>query len=191
MGLLTSTSPAPPLFQQRNALSRTASLSESELVRSAGGPSRGSANGQTTGHRISRLEKGLALLQGSSGLGNGLVNGDAEHVASSETNDKSLKPQNVLRTRTENHQTLIHRPKASMARSNTTYESRNVSSSTETNVEEHGELRHGWEDEYNSSEFLGQLNSVYVFKHPLPTLHNSTESGWLMLSVGFLHVLHR
>lgn len=173
MGLLTSTSPAPPLFQQSKALSRTASLSESELVRSAGGPSRGSANGQTTSQRIARLEKGLVLLQGGSGLGNGLVNGDAEHVASSETNDKSFKPQNVLRTRTENHQTLTHRPKPSMIRSKTNYESKNISSSTETTVEEHGELRHGWEDEYNSSEFLGQLNSVCAFKYPLSTLHNS------------------
>lgn len=49
-----------------------------------------------------------------------------------------------------------------------------MSSNTETNVEEHGELRHGWEDEYNSSEFLGQLNSVCAFKHPLSTLHDST-----------------
>lgn len=174
MGLLTSTSPAPSLFQQSKALSRTASLSESELVRSAGGPSRGSANGQSTNQRISRLEKGLALLQGGSESGNGLVNVDADHVVSSDTNDKSLKPQNVLRSRTEYHQPLTHRPKPSMTRSKTNHESKNMSSSTETKAEENGELRHGWEDEYNSKEFLGQLNSVCAFEHPLSTLHNST-----------------
>ena len=27
-------------------------------------------------------------------------------------------------------------------------------------MEDAGEIRHGWEDQYNSSEFLGQLNSV-------------------------------
>ena len=171
MGLLTSPSPASTLFQQRNAPTRTPSRSETQLLQSSGGPSRASANGYPTSRPLANLENGRATPQGSSGLGYGLVNGDTEHVASSESDDRSFEPQNISRARTENHQILAHRPRVSMARSKTNYEPRNTPSTRETNVEEHGELRHGWEDEYNSSEFLGQLNSVDAFKHPLPNLH--------------------
>lgn len=160
MAFLSSPSPATTMFQQSNAPPRPTPLSEAPFGQSAAGPSRASANGQSTARPLVNLENGRTLSQSSIGLENGLVNGDAEHVASSEPNDKSFKSQNVSRSRTANHQTLAHRPRALMTRSRTNYDPENTSTTTETSAEEHGELRHGWEDEYNSSEFLGQLNSV-------------------------------
>ena len=163
MPLLGSPLPASTMFHQSNARNRTASLSETQLGQSAGRPSQGSTNGQSTGRPLINLENGRVSPQASNAPGNGLVNGHAiGRVASSEPQKESLEPQNISRARTENHKTIPHRPRASMTRSKTNYEPENMSSTKETSLEEHGELRHGWEDEYNSSEFLGQLNSVYL-----------------------------
>lgn len=161
MALLSSVSPAPTTFYQSNAPTRTASLSGTQLGQAGGGPSRGATNRQSSSRSLVKFESDRASLQDDHGSDNGLVNGGTGHVASSESNDNSFKPQNVSRARTENHQSLAHRPKALMTRSKTCYEPENIPSKTYASVEEHGELRHGWEDEYNSSEFLGQLNSVY------------------------------
>ena len=73
-----------------------------------------------------------------------------------------------------------------MTRSKTTYEPENGLSTRETIGEEHAELRHGWEDQYNSSEFLGQLNSVLSTYY----LSDLLILGRLTLSLDFLHVLH-
>ena len=153
------------MFQQRTTPTHTASLSETQLGQFAGGASRGSTDSPSTIRLLANLENGRTISQGSRGLENGLSIGHPEPVGPSEANDKSFQPQNVSRSRTDNNQTLTHRPKAPITRSKTTYEPHNISFTTETNAEEHGELRHGWEDEYNSSEFLGQLNSVYISKH--------------------------
>ena len=185
MGLLSPPSQSSKMFHQTNVLNRTVSLSEDQLGQSAAEPSRGSTYGQATGRPFASLENDRSTPQVSIGLQNGLVNGDAKDVASSEPNGSSFKPQNVSRARTENHQAFAHRPKAMLTRSKTNYEPESISSIRERSVEEHGELRHGWEDEYNSSEFLGQLNSVH---HLLPARYS--ESSPLTHSVGFLHVLH-
>lgn len=188
MPLLVSPSPASTVFHQSNAPTRTDSLSETQLGQYAGGPLRGSVNGRSTGQPLVNLENRRASPQACNGLENGLVNGHAAgHVPSSEPNNGSFEPQDISRTRTENHQILAHRPKASMTRSKTNYEPENLSSTREISVEEHGELRHGWEHEYNSSEFLGKLNSVFLLKFAA----ESMLSDWLMNSVGVLHVLHR
>ena len=185
MGLLSSPPQSLTMYHQSNVLNRTASPSETQFGQPAAGPSRGSTYGQATGRPLASLENGHSTPQDSIRLENRLVNGDVEHVASSEPNGSSFKPQNISRARTENHQTLAHRPRAMLTRSKTNYEPEGVSSTRERSVEEHGELRHGWEDEYNSSEFLGQLNSV---SHHIPA--RFTESARLMRSVGLLHVLH-
>ena len=187
MALLSPPSHASTFFHQSNAPIRTASLSETHLGQSAGGPSRGSANGKSAVRHLVSLEYGQGSLQNRNGLENGLVNGPiTRQVVSSEPNNE-FESQSVPRARTENHQALAQRPKAPMTRSKTDYEPDRISSTREANVEEHGEMRHGWEDEYNSSEFLGQLNSVH--SHMLFTAF--TDFGRLMLSVDFLYVLHR
>ena len=175
------------MFQQSNAPSRTALLSETQLGQSAGGPSQGPTNGQPTSRFLGGLENGRIASQDSSRLDTALVNGHAAaHAALSEPNNGSSKTQTIASTRTENHQIIVRRPKTSMTRSKTTYEPENFLSIRDTSVEEHAELRHGWEDQYNSSEFLGQLNSVFSMYH-LPDLQ---ILGRLTLSPDFLHVLH-
>ncbi len=161
MALLSSPLPASSMFHQSNAPTRTASLSEIQHGHPAGGPSRGSTNGHSTGRPLAKTENGRPSPQDNNGLEIALVNGHAiGHVASSEPTHESFEPHNISRARSENQQTLAHRPKSSMTRSKTNYEPEIFSSTRETNGEEHGELRHGWEDEYNSSEFLKELNSV-------------------------------
>ena len=162
MGLLSSPPPASTLLHQSNPPTRTASLSEDQPNRSARGPSRESVNRQATSRPLAGLENGRVIPQSSNGLVNEVVNGDTEHVASTGSYDKSFKPQSVSRARTENHRALAHRSRAPMTRSKSNYEPRSISTATETNMEEHGELRHGWEEEYNSKDFLGHLNSVYL-----------------------------
>lgn len=174
MALLSSPSPASTAFHQDNAPTRTASLSETHLGQSDGGPPRGPTNGRSSGQTLLNPKNGRISPQDSNGLEIGLVNGHAgRHVASYKSNNESLEPQSISRSRTDNHQTFPHRPKASMIRSKTSYEPENISPTREASVEEHGELRHGWEDEYNSSEFLGHLNSAWLYKYPT----KSTESG--------------
>lgn len=160
MGLLSSPSPPSTSLHQSNAPNHTASPSEDQPNRSTRGSSIESANGQATSRPLANLENGRVISQSSNGLVNELVNGDAEHVASTGSYDKSFKPQSVSRARTENHRALVHRPRAPMTRSKSNYEPRNIPTTAETNMEEHGELRHGWEEEYNSKDFLGHLNSV-------------------------------
>lgn len=139
---------------------RTPSLSQTHLGQSAGGPSGRPTNEFSAFRSLVNLENGWPSPQTSNGLQNGLVNGHTTgHVTSSETNHQS-ESQSLPRTRTESHQAVAQRPKASMIRSKTDYEPDKVPSTRESG-EEHGELRHGWEDEYNSSEFLGHLNSVH------------------------------
>ena len=161
MGLLTSPSPASTLLHQSNAPTRAASLSEVEPNRSARGPTRESISRQANSRPLADLENGRVLSQSSNGLVDEPVNGNPEHIASTGSNDKAFKPQNISRARTENHRALAHRPRAPMTRSKSNYEPRNIATATDTNMEEHGELRHGWEEEYNSKDFLGHLNSVH------------------------------
>ena len=58
---------------------------------------------------------------------------------------------------------LAQRPNRQLLRANTDYGPRRQSPSTGPKVaEENWELRHGWEDQYNSSEYLGLLSSVGI-----------------------------
>ena len=175
------------MFQRSNAPSRTALPSEAQLGQSADGLSQGPTNGRPTGRPFGSLENGRRASQDDYRLDTALVNGHAvAHAALSEPHNESSEIQTVPSTRRENHQVMAHRPKTSMTRSKTTYEPENGLSTRETSAEEHTELRHGWEDQYNSSEFLGQLNSV-LSTYCLPDLQ---ILGRLTLSPDFLHVLH-
>lgn len=66
----------------------------------------------------------------------------------------------LMRSRTE-EQNLVHRPRTQLLRTKSDF-GHQASSRRSTAVEETGELRHGWEDQYNSTEFLGLLSSVSV-----------------------------
>ena len=57
------------------------------------------------------------------------------------------------------------RPNVQLTRANTDYGPRRHPSVVKHDVlEENWELRHGWEDQYNSTEYLGLLSSVSSFR---------------------------
>ena len=76
----------------------------------------------------------------------------------------SPEQQELIRSRTDS-QKLVHRPRAPITRTQTDFGPNHQIRSSRLGVaEEVGELRHGWEDQYNSSEFLGLLSSVRLQK---------------------------
>lgn len=52
-------------------------------------------------------------------------------------------------------------------------------------------MRHGWQEEYTSSEYLKLLHSVSTASPPLPLLRIVIAIGQSLISLEFLHVLHR
>lgn len=63
-------------------------------------------------------------------------------------------------------ETQALRPRELLTRANTDYgPRRQLSVPKHDVVEENWELRHGWEDQYNSSEYLKLLSSVSVQEH--------------------------
>ena len=91
-----------------------------------------------------------------------LTNGHASGDVANGGQSLNLSPeqQAIIRSRTEN-QKLPHRSRAQLMRTQTDFGPKHqVRSSRIGGAEEVGELRHGWEDQYNSSEFLGLLSSV-------------------------------
>ena len=108
---------------------------------------------------------------------------DIEHNSQGKnSNDGSNNGQivNAIRTRRQ------------LQRANTDRGPRRQSPSTARgNPEENWELRHGWEDQYNSSEYLGLLSSVSGI---LYFLFKRQGFLWIELSdlaTGFLYVLYR
>ena len=106
-----------------------------------------------------RLQRGTTPVGGIASLPNGQIrriNGYAMDLAGTHPNGE-LPEQTLSRSRTADNETLAHRPKPQLTRRRTDYERDRQSAFA---AEETGELRHGWEDQYNSSEFLGLLSSV-------------------------------
>lgn len=61
----------------------------------------------------------------------------------------------------DDQSTIAVRPRGHLQRANTDPRPRRPSPTTAREIhEENWELRHGWEDQYNSSEYLGLLSSV-------------------------------
>ena len=77
------------------------------------------------------------------------------------------------------------RPSSQLQRANTdsNMRRRQTNASNEA-VEEDWEMRHGWEDQYTSNEYLGLLSSV-------SWICLVDETGLTCVRLGFLHVLHR
>jgi hypothetical protein len=85
-----------------------------------------------------------------------------------------------------NGNTLPSRPKGQLQRANTDHGPRARSPPRGDPVsEEHWEMRHGWEDEYNCSEILAKLNTVGGIDVVL--LGVPANPG----AADLLHVLHR
>lgn len=85
-----------------------------------------------------------------------------------------------------NGNSLPSRPRGQLPRANTDHGPRARSSSGDGRVsEEHWEMRHGWEDEYNCSEILAKLNTVGGIEVLVPGA--KADRG----AADLLHVLHR
>ncbi len=86
-------------------------------------------------------------------------------------NSKSARAQDDLSTPSsgrseESPNPASVRPTAQLVRANTDYGPRREQQSVvkrDAGPEENWELRHGWEDQYNSTEYLGLLSSVSFF----------------------------
>ena len=115
-------------------------------------PSRGSFNrpqrGATTTGELSSPPNGHNRRSNGS---------QAIDMAGTQPNRESQEQQALSRSRTADNEALAHRLKPQLTRRKTDYDRDHQSTSA---TEEAGELRHGWEDQYNSSEFLGLLSSV-------------------------------
>lgn len=95
------------------------------------------------------------------GQGKGPNGPQALGSACAESNYILPEQQELARARTAENQQWPHRSKHPLTRRRTDYErGRQPATAQMGSSEELGELRHGWEDQYNSSEFLGQLSSV-------------------------------
>ena len=121
----------------------------------------------------SRPNRGTNAVRELSGLPNGhgtRTNGpQAVGDASFESNGTHQAQQDLARARTADNQ----RSKPPLTRRRTDYERGRQSAIAQIGPsEELGEFRHGWEDQYNSSEFLGQLTSVRLnpFMKPLVSM---------------------
>lgn len=85
-----------------------------------------------------------------------------------------------------NGHTLPSRPRGQLPRANTDHGPRARSPPKGgQDSDEHWEMRHGWEDEYNSSEILAKLNTVSGIDVVLLGLRADRHAADL------LHVLHR
>lgn len=60
---------------------------------------------------------------------------------------------------------IQQRPTPQLLRATTDYGPRRLSPSRQPGDDENWELRHGWEEQYNSEEYLTILNSVSASQH--------------------------
>jgi hypothetical protein len=92
----------------------------------------------------------------------------------------------------DNQEIAANRPNAQLVRANTDCAPRRHSPVIKRDLpEENWELRHGWEDQYNSTEYLGLLSSVSLSLLPMTLLNRNTPRDQANhISSGFLHVLH-
>lgn len=101
----------------------------------------------------------------------------------SSVNSKSSRGQNGQRTPSsgesdQSQDAPSARPNAQLVRANSDYGPRRQSSVNKHDAsEENWELRHGWEDQYNSTEYLGLLSSVrfWISAHDDPAERSRTS----------------
>ena len=85
-------------------------------------------------------------------------------LVSSEMNEEGpeLKKAPPLISRTGTMAMVTQRPRKQLFRATTDLGPRQASPSRPSSDEEDWELRHGWEEQYNSEEYLTILNSVSI-----------------------------
>lgn len=111
-------------------------------------------NSDASNQNRSVVGEARSAAPGKQRLSNGHPAGD---IATASTND-NISPEQLelIRARTAEYRP-VHRARPQIPRTNTDF---GPGAAERAYTEEAGELRHGWEDQYNSSEFLGLLSSV-------------------------------
>jgi len=157
MAILASTPSNPPNFSR----GPTYEGFTGPLLAQNGQPSTGNPLGlsdnNSPSHHWPDGEATQTVALGKQKLANGNPAGDL--VTSTALPHHNISPQQLglIRARTAEHD-QVHRSRPQTLRTNTDL-GRGATRRAQF-VEETRELRHGWEDQYNSSEFLGLLSSV-------------------------------
>ena len=151
-------SPSRPLPHSDTNGDYAAGPSNIQYAQFAARPSRPPAEQPPSAYNFASVRNGQDNGLGNPSLANGHAAGD---IAATGVNPGlSPEQQDLIRSNTGSH-TLPQRPRAKLSRTQTDFGPNHQARSAKTGVpEEVGELRHGWEDQYNSSEFLGLLSSV-------------------------------
>ena len=160
MTVIASPPPVPSPFRRDNA---SVDLGESSNVRNTQWTApipRHPAGAAHTPHSSVNSQTVRDTSVSRRGLTNGHTTG--ADTAARGNNDLSPEQQELIRSRTDNLK-LSHRPRAQLTRTQTDFGPHRQARLRPDTSEEVGELRHGWEDQYNSSEFLGLLSSVGFF----------------------------
>ena len=154
----------PRPFPQGNTNGEHAGPSNIQYAQFATRPSRPPAEQPLSAYNFAtgRSDQGSGLAK--SRLANGHAAGD---IALTGVNPNlSPEQQELLRSQAENNK-LPYRPRAQLSRTQTDFGPNHQARPARSgSAEEVGELRHGWEDQYNSSEFLGLLSSVSPSNFP-------------------------
>lgn len=159
MAILTSSPSMPANFHRGPALEGLSGPSHTQNDVSSIAPALQLVSGSSSSHHP--LNAGVARrdAQGRQQMANG--HSASEPTTSSESPPENPPPDqlNLIRARTAEHK-QVRRSRPQISRTSTDL---GPGAGKRANpVEETGELRHGWEDQYNSSEFLGLLSSVSI-----------------------------
>ena len=158
MAILTPSPSVPLVFPQGPTYEDFSGLSHRQNGQSSIGPSPQLTNGNSLLRLRTSAEAGRNVAPGKQRLINDHPAGDLATASTvSPPHDISPEHLELIRTRTA-EPSLTHRSRPQISRTNTDLGPGAARRSHV--VEEAGELRHGWEDQYNSSEFLGLLSSV-------------------------------
>lgn len=164
MTVIASPPPVPMSFHHGNTLGNFAGPSNNPNGHFPVRPARQSASSNPAPHGLASLQSDSTGAVEKQRFTNGHAPGDLPMP----TPNHNLSPeqQELIRSRTEN-QRLVHRPRAQLMRTQTDFGPNHQARPARGGpAEETGELRHGWEDQYNSSEFLGLLSSVSGLETP-------------------------
>lgn len=173
-------------------LAPEASFNQGATIEGAAGPSNGlysslvaaqrsNIDGPLAFQNLSNVESSRSESLVKQGLSSGHSAGDLARATSNHNH--SLGKQRSLRPRAEN-QNLAHRPRAQLSRTKTDFV-HDLPPTRSPEADELEQIRHGWEDQYSSSEYLSVLSSVRVFQWPPYPLALLTITVTVVL-----HVLH-
>ena len=157
MTVIASPPPAPTAFHQGIPYGDFAGPSNSHDGQLSTRSSRHLSNGSSAMRTLANLEGASSRAFGTPRPTNGHSTGS--HPVVAPTQHVPRESHQLTQSHSEN-QKLVHRPRAQISRTQTDFGPSHQVRTEPGAGEDNGELRHGWEDQYNSSEFLGLLSSV-------------------------------